>query len=323
MRVHRFTAGIALLLAAAVLFAVFYFKLFTVGSSGVKTIVVVLKSTNVRADFWQTVAGGAEAAAKEAGARLETVGPLKDTDAATQALQLEEALESKPDAIVAAPINDERVMGFLKRIQEAGIELVVLDTPLALSPQPAEVAGNHREAGRQAGRLAAEETDGKPMAAVLGDYAASTVSSEREAGIREAVGQDGFAGTFYVEDSEEKAYDATRSLLAAEPRINAIAALTEPAVLGSAKALKELRRTGDVKLIAFDSTLYEIRLLEEGSLDAMIVQRPFNIGYLGVKNALKQLGGSRVDKSSLIDTIVVTKINMYSPENQKLLFPFR
>jgi len=307
----------------AVLFAAFYFRLYPVGSDDARTVVVVLKSTNVRSDFWQTAAGGAQAAAKEAGARIEVLGPLKDTDAAMQARLLAEALASKPDAIVAAPIDDDRVAAALKRIEEAGIELVLLDTPLTLPKEPVSVSGNHREAGRQAGRLAVQLTDGKPVAAILSDYAVSSVSAQREAGVREIVGPAGFAGTYYIEDSEEKAQDAVRSLLAAKPQVNVVLALSEPGVLGAAKALQEADRIGAVKLLAFDSSLSEIKLLEEGGLAAMIVQRPFNMGYLGVKYALRQLERKRVQRTTYIDTIVVTKDNMYSPENQKLLFPFQ
>ncbi len=323
MRVQRFTIGLALALIAAAMFAVFYFNLYRVGQGSGRTVVVLLKTTNVRSDFWQGVKGGAAAAAKEAGAKLEVLGPLQETDTEAQLALLEEAMASGPDAIVVAPINDDRVVRLLGRIQAAGIELVVMDTPLRMARQPITVSGNHREAGRQAGRFASEHAADPARVAVLSDYEGSGVSAEREAGIKEALSPDGYAGTSYIGDSEDRAYEEAKELLARKPPVGAIMALNEPAALGAAKALKESNRTGMVRLIAFDSSIFLIKLLEDGSLDAMIVQRPFNMGYLGVINALWRLDRRGIDRETYIDTIVVTKDNMYSPENQKLLFPFK
>jgi len=236
---------------------------------------------------------------------------------------LEEAMASKPDAIVAAPSNDAAVIQTLERIRKAGIELMVMDTPLRMDKEPPVVSGDHREAGIQAGRFAERETAGRPVVAILSDFPNSSVSAERESGIISALAEGGYVGTSYVGDSEEQAYDTALSLLKDKPSLNAIMAMNEPAALGSAKAIKELNRAGAVRLVAFDSSLYEIKLLEEGSLNAIIVQKPFNMGYLGVKNALRQLEGKKIDRETLIDPLVVTKDNMYSPENQKLLFPYR
>lgn len=323
MRVQRFTVLLALVLAAAALFFVFYFQLYRVGSTRERTVVVMLKTSNIRSDFWQTVGDGAEAAAKENGARAEVLGPLQENDTAAQIDLLEEAMASKPDAIVAAPSNDTAVIRELERIRKAGIELMVMDTPLNMDKEPPVVSGDHREAGIQAGRFAERETAGRPVVAILSDFPNSNVSAERESGIVSALAQGSHVGTFYVGDSEEAAYDTALSLLKNKPSVNAIMAINEPAALGSAKAIKELNRSGSVRLVAFDSSLYEIKLLEEGSLSAIIVQKPFNMGYLGVKNALRQLDGKKIDRETLIDPLVVTKDNMYSPENQKLLFPFR
>lgn len=323
MRIQRFTVLLALFLAAVALFFVYYFQLYRGGAPRERTVVVLLKTSNVRSDFWQTVSNGAEAAGKETGTKIEVLGPLQQNDTQTQLDLLEEAMASKPDAIVAAPSNDDGVIRMLGKIQKAGIELVVMDTPIKMDGKPAVVSGNHREAGIQAGRFVERETGGRPEVVILSDFAGSGVSAEREAGIMSALAQGSYVGTYYVDDSEDRAYGATSSVLTARPSVNAVMALSEQAALGAAKAIRELGRTGAVQLVAFDSSLYEIKLLEEGGLNAIIVQKPFNMGYLGVKNALRRLDGRKIAPETLIDPLVVTKDNMYSPENQKLLFPFK
>ena len=54
----------------------------------------------------------------------------------------------------------------------------------------------------------------------------------------------------------------------------------------------------------------------------MVVQNPFNMGYLGVKYALDVLNGDKVPKSVDTGSTVIDRENMYLPENQKLVFPF-
>ncbi|WP_337102035.1 substrate-binding domain-containing protein [Paenibacillus sp. YIM B09110] len=325
MRLQRFTVGMGLLVLVTALFTFFYFQLYKGGTASEPRIAVMLKSTNVRSDFWQTVREGAVAGVKGSGARLEVMGSLQDTDAAAQVRLLEDVLMRKPEALVVAPIEDAGVRSVLARIREAGIKLVVMDMPMGSDFDGVTLSSNYAEAGRQAGEVAAAETAGAPRVAVLSDYESSSVSAERVKGIRETIdaNENSFVGTFYSDNNEDRAYVLTSNLLSSEPDMNAIIALSEPAALGAAKAVEVAGKQNTVKLIAFDSSLYEIKLLEEGSLSAMIVQRPFNMGYLGVRTALKLIDRKTVPRMTYIDSIVVTRDNMYSPENQKLLFPFR
>ena len=64
-------------------------------------------------------------------------------------------------------------------------------------------------------------------------------------------------------------------------------------------------------------------MLETGEVDALIVQNPYAMGYLGVEYAWMLLKGEKV-KETHIDTTttLITRENMYNPENQKVLFPF-
>ncbi|AZN38751.1 substrate-binding domain-containing protein [Paenibacillus albus] len=324
MRLHRMTFILVPLLVALLVFGVLNYKLGDVSPPKARSIAFVLKTSNARSDFWQAVSAGAQAAAKESEAGLTVEGPLQDMDADAQIRMIQEAADRKPDALIVAPVHDPRFNDILHDIRARGIKLVVVDTPLALDAPPYYVANNHMEAGRQAGRTAVEATKGKLSAAIISDFPNSGVQSERERGVKDALDAhaDEYDETFYAGNSEDNAYAYTRSLLLRSPGINTIIALSEPAVLGAAKALKELDLAGKVKLIGFDSSVYEIKLLEEGVLHATIVQKPFNMGYLSVKTALALVDGKRTDQTTYIDSVVVTKSNMYTPENQKLLFPF-
>ncbi|WP_372661986.1 substrate-binding domain-containing protein [Cohnella sp.] len=324
MHKQRFTILLTVVVILVTIYSIYQFNVFSAATKQDKRVIVVLKSINVRLDFWQTVSAGAQAAAKEMGLDIDVQGPLLETDADDQIRVLEEAIEQKPQAIVVAPFIDERMPAVINRIREAGIQLVVIDTPLDLNPPTVGVSNNHVEAGRLAGESSIYETKGYPNVAIISDYPDSAISAERLAGIRKALSSyvNSILGVYYADNSEDKAYGVAMKLLSEDNPFNTFVTLNEPSTLGVAKALKERNKAGTIKLIGFDSSNNEIQLLEEGVLNAAIVQKPFNMGYLGVKTALKLIEGEDTDAVTYIESNIITQENMYLPENQKLLFPF-
>ncbi|GIP24998.1 hypothetical protein J23TS9_01280 [Paenibacillus sp. J23TS9] len=324
MRIQRATLLMTIIFIASVVYIILYFKLFIPTPEQERNITVILKEHNIRSDFWQTVSAGAEAAAKVSGAEITITGPLQETDIEAQIRLLEDVLEQKPQAVVIAPINDDRVTTELNKIQEAKIPLVIIDTPVSLDSTPAIVSNDHIAAGMQAGKVTLEQTENHPKSVIISDFVTSGVSKEREKGVHKALlpYSESVYGTYYCSDSEERAYLIAKMIMKDHSDLNAIIALNESAALGAAKAIKDANKTGLVKLIGFDTSVYEIRLLEEETMNATIVQQPFNIGYLGVQTVLDLLDGKKVKPVTYTNSIVVTKENMYSQENQKLLFPF-
>ncbi len=53
-----------------------------------------------------------------------------------------------------------------------------------------------------------------------------------------------------------------------------------------------------------------------------MIQKPFNIGYLGVEQAVKAIEGYPMEYNLDSGCKLITKENMYEEENQRLLYPF-
>jgi ribose transport system substrate-binding protein len=73
--------------------------------------------------------------------------------------------------------------------------------------------------------------------------------------------------------------------------------------------------------VGFDNSREEIEYLEDGVVQALVVQKPFNMGYLGVKTLIEILRGEEVPEVIHTESVLVRKEDMFTPENQKLLFP--
>ena len=64
-------------------------------------------------------------------------------------------------------------------------------------------------------------------------------------------------------------------------------------------------------------------MLETGEMDALIVQNPFAIGYLGVKNAAALADGKKTESVMYTETTIITKENLFDEDSQKVLFHFQ
>lgn len=296
---------------------------FSNGDSG-KSIVVILKTNDPRSDFWQAVSSGAKAAAKESEAKVDIRGPLTEADTNTQVRLLEAAIREKPNVIVLAPADEGQLLPLIAEARKADIGLVVMNSPLQ-SPEPQSfVLNNDLKAGKLAGIAMNVQASQRSRLAILSDFPNSAVTKERMEGVLQELATVPTAGldTFYTGNSEDKAYQAVRTLISEHNDVNGIVALNEAATLGAAKAIKEMNLQDQVRLIGFDSSVYEVQLLEQDVIKGIVVEKPFNMGYLAVKTAFDVLHKHKPVTAIRIDPVVVTKDNMHLPEIQRLLFPF-
>jgi ribose transport system substrate-binding protein len=290
-----------------------------------KDITVIIKSTAQSMEFWQVLTEGVNAAAREFGVNAQVVGPPKETDIDVQIKLLQQAVKDRPDAIVMAATDYNRLATVTSDVDAAGIPLITVDSAVNSEVPRSFIATDNVEAGKKAGRKVAELTAGKGKIAIISYVKETATQIQRERGVREVLEVDDrfeIVGTYYSNGDEQIAYDTTTKLMHEHPDLKGLVGLNEPSSVGAGRAIKDLGKGGKVMLVGFDSSIDEVRLLEAGVIQATIVQRPFNMGYLGVKTAVDILSGRRVP--AVIDTgsLVITKSNMYEVENQQLLFPF-
>lgn len=290
----------------------------------VNKIIVVVKATK-EIDFWRVLTDGVNTASREFGVKTTVIGPPKEIDVDLQISLLEKAIKDKPDAIVMAAGDYNRLVPVAKKIRKAGIPLIMIDSDINGEYAESLISTDNTDAGEKAGREMAAILPSKAKVAIVSFVKGTSTQIEREQGVRNILGKregTDIVGTYYSEGMEETAYAITKKLLKDHKDIDGIVGLNEPSTVGAGRAIKEAGLTGAVKLVGFDSSIAEVKLLEEGVLQSTIVQKPFSIGYLGIKTAMSVLDGDKVHSKVYTDSVVIYKDNMYTEENQKLLFPF-
>jgi ribose transport system substrate-binding protein len=76
-----------------------------------------------------------------------------------------------------------------------------------------------------------------------------------------------------------------------------------------------------VKLITFDFSDAHVEALEKGTIDIMIIQEPFRLGYDSVKALVEKLRGAEPAKRIDLPARLIVKSDLGNPEVRKMLFP--
>lgn len=314
------TAGI--LLGAAAVLGLWYWQSHRESSRPLK-IVLIQKAVD-DTDFWTSIYEGGQMAANELGAELTVMGPRRESETELQHQMILEAIEEKPDAIALTPSSFEETIPYAEQIEAAGITLVLMDSTMKKDMGKSLIATDNYAAGYKMGFYMKRFVDADTVIGVVGHVKGTSTATERERGFRAGLGdaQEQIAEVVFCDSSAEKAYELTCELMKTYPDMNLIVGLNEYSAVGAALAVKELGRSADCHMAGFDSSFEEIQLLEEGVFDAIVIQKPFNMGYLGIETAVKAAQGKEVEPYVDSGSELITKENMYTEENQKLLFPF-
>lgn len=299
------------------------------GDSKQKPVVYMIVKSNQASEgfeFWESVKMGAQVAATELDAELIFTGPSSETEVDEQTQLVEAAIKEKPMAIVIAATDYERLNEVGRSIIDHGITLVTVDSGMSLDIPHSYIGTDNVAAASDLADEVIKMLQGKGQVAVLSFVEGAATAIERETGFRqvmnEADGIDLISETWFCDGSIDKAYDKTMEILEEYPQVSAIFGANEVAIGGIARAIAELGLKDQVKVVGFDSNEEIVGRIETGVIDKIIVQKPFNMGYQGVKEAISIY--NREKKPETIDTgaVLIDKENLYTPENQKLLFPF-
>ncbi|HHW01088.1 MAG TPA: substrate-binding domain-containing protein [Clostridiaceae bacterium] len=286
-------------------------------------VLVLVKSSGSK--FWQTVFAGAKVAANEYNIDLQLSAPESEKDYETQNEMMEKAIEDKVDAIVFSACDFDNSVEVAERAIDSGIPIIIIDSQINTDKVLCTIGTDNVEAGRMAGRTLIEYMNGKAKVGVINFEKGSANAMQREQGFIESMkgyNEMVIADIRYSYSNAESPKKATIDMLRDHPDINAIATFNEWTTIGVANAIDELGLKDQITVVGFDNNPESIKMLEDGVIDALIVQNPFAMGYLGVQYAIQAIKNKNNFEDVDTGTVVINRENMYNIENQKLLFPF-
>jgi ribose transport system substrate-binding protein len=288
------------------------------GGGGSKSMTLV---AGVKGDeFYITMNCGAQEEAKKLGVSLDFQGP-NEFDAAQQTPIVNAVAAKKPDAILIAPTDTKAMYAPIKQAADAGSKIVLVDTTLENSSLAAsQIASDNEGGGRSAADTLSKLIGGQGKVFVVNVKPGISTTDARaqgfEAGAKEA-GLD-YIGQEYSQDEPARAASIVKSILAKNPDLKGIFATNLFSAEGAASGLREAGKLGDVKIVGFDAGPKQVEDLKQGLVQALIAQRPAQIGSLGVQQAVNALDDKPVKEKIGTGFVSITKDNL--DQNQDALY---
>jgi ribose transport system substrate-binding protein len=247
--------------------------------------VYYLVASNMSTTYWQTAVTGFKKAAAQYGVTAKTAGP--DTyDPQGELTELQSAVSAKPSGILVSVSDASILQPGIDAAIAAGIPVITVDSDAATSHRLYFIGTNNLEAGRLGGRRVAQKLNGKGNV-VFFTIAGQPNTEERLKGFKDAFAS--APGIDIVEVVDIKgdprvAFDRTQQMMAqtGAKKIDAFVSLDSASGKMVADAVK---RTSDKsrELVAWDVNPDTLTGIKDGVIDATVVQKPFTMGYVGLK----------------------------------------
>lgn len=302
--------------------------LFAGTSSFAKTneIAVIVKTEN--ANFWQNVKKGAEAAGKDLGNEYKVTfqGPQAETAIDEEVNMVNNAINRGVSGIVLAASDPEALIPPVKKAFENGIPVVIIDSGINSDGKYYQsfLATDNRAAGKLAAeKLLAKHGMKKGKVAVMSYTPGAASAIERTGGFMDEVKKQHdikLMEPLYSQSDMVTALNQTIDVLTSNPDLTAIFGANEPTAVGMARAIKERGFAGKLVAVGFDGNQDLQNFVRDGTLEGIIVQSSYQMGYKGVNTINKIIKGEKVDKFIDTGVVFVTKDNIDSEEAKAVLY---
>ena len=226
---------------------------------------------------------GLKLAGEHMGVQTEYKGP-SDLNMQSMIQAIELAVARKPGGILVIGF-EESLNDAVNNAMDAGIPVVVLDSDLPNSNRVAFVGTGNYSAGYTGGKQLGELVGGRGKVALLTRVGQSNLQ-ERIRGYRDALGE--FPGIEIVRVADTKseiplAAQVASAVLAAIPDLVGFGCVESAGGVGCATALKESGNAGKIKVVAMDRDNDILAYINEGVINATVVQQTALMPYYGLK----------------------------------------
>ncbi len=284
------------------------------------TIVFIPKSTS--ATFYLFLLQGAKDKAEELGYEIQYAGPSTEADINAQVDFVRNVAARKPAGILLAALDTEALIPPVQEAIDAGVPVVMVDSGIDSRAPYGNFVTDQYAGGYMAGEEMARILGEEGLVANLGIQAGS-ISAQRSVGFADAIAE---YPDMEVLETQWTNADAATSLniasdiLTGNPDIKGFFSAAAPIAIGIAQAVKGKGMEDQVDIITFDPSPETLPLFEDGTIDAIIAQDPYQMGYRGVE-VVHLVRTDALDEKQYVELppVLITPENYNQPEIQELV----
>jgi ribose transport system substrate-binding protein len=215
--------------------------------------------------------------------QAELVGP-DSYDPAAERDELKRVAAKKPAGILVSAGNPDTLKPEIDAAIAAGIPVVTIDSDAPASKRLFFVGTNNYQAGQLGGRTLAKLLNGKGRVAVFTITGQKNLE-ERLNGYEAAL--EAYPGIKITEVIDMRgdpriAFDKTTEIVEKKAEFEAFVSLEALSASEIADVLERKKTQGKI-IVAMDTAAATLDWIEKGRIAATIMQKPFTMGYYGLK----------------------------------------
>ncbi|MDA8206284.1 MAG: ABC transporter substrate-binding protein [Thermaerobacter sp.] len=272
--------------------------------------------------FYISMEAGAKAEAQKLGVTLDWTGNTQWSYTA-QDPYISGLIAKHVNFLAVAPDDLHASIPALKKAISAGIPVGTVDTTVADQKiLKFMITSNNLKGGAYAAQWIAKKIGYKGEVAVINDEPGISTTDLRNQGFVTQIKKYPhirLVADVYTNNQPSVAEADLESIMLAHPQVKAVYAVNTQTGTGAADALVHLGRQQSLQhpspnkvwLIAYDAEPPEVTDLNNGSIQALIVQKPYLEGEMAVKYAYDYLTGKKnlITKTNYLTNILATKAN--------------
>jgi len=251
---------------------------------------------------------------------LVSLAADRETDVERQYQIIENLIQQGVDAILLAPSGSKELVPAIRKANDAGIPVLLLDTRIdqaAAESVGAEVltyiGSDNFEGGAVAGRYLSTLLGGSGNVIIIEGISGHETADQRRLGFLSGI--EDSPGIRVVASQTANweralAYNVAENLLQAHPEVDAIFAANDEMALGALEAADAAQRLENIAIVGFDAIPDALDNIRAGRLLGSVAQFPSEMGRLGVKHAVALVRGGTMPPEEIL-----TKVEIIDLEN--------
>lgn len=278
-----------------------------------ETIKIALVGVDVTNPYFLKMSDDAKAAAEELGVELSVQTTTTAQGAEIESQQIESAVAAGAQAILVVPISPD-IVPAIEKARDAGVLVLAVDNPTdpVDAADMSYITGN-RAVGTQLGEWVAAKLDGEQAVIAMLDVFSDQVfpvDVDRDQGFLTGMGIDlndpGLnadeeatgeysSGPYVIAcnqatgATQDGGRTAMENCLSANPDINVVYTINEPAAFGAYQALEAAGRTDGVIVATFDGSCSGIEAIERGEITVDAQTYPGKMTSLAIEAAVEYI----------------------------------
>jgi ribose transport system substrate-binding protein len=253
---------------------------------------------------------GAETAARAEKILVFNFIPTSADNVAQQTSLAEEALRSKPDAVVFTPTDAKALVPIVSKFTAAGIPVINVNDRLAGGGAAAFVGSDDVAIARATARVLLKAMNGSGTVVIMEGPANVPSSALRLRGFNEALKE--FPNVKLLASgngnyARKPAADLMNNWIRKFPQIDGVLAANDPMALGALDSLGPNRRTA--LIVGINASRDAADLIKSGQMVASGDYNGFIEGCVAAQLAIRLIRKEAVPKEAMLRTIVVDKSN--------------